>query len=271
MPQNITENPTRGSTVVAPSSGDPVTDGSIIQGEQPLADRIAHLEGFDLSSGQRALIHEYGGAGLAKIRMYAVHTGAKLTWQRTFNAEWNGSQWVADIAGFATLWQEGNGGVAMRFASAATTAGGWSDAEFLSDASLGLGFDPSNEIPFFQLAGGNLPVATAPVSNALYANNVPKAWGKFTTDGVGGVTLTEGFNCSVAINANDVRVTLLTPMADNNYHVSKSHHTSNPHHVVGPFNQGTSVFDLRLVDMSGVTQSLSTNSEVISFAVIGNQ
>jgi len=44
MPQNLTETPAPGGTVVAPVTGDPVTDASIIQGLQPLVNRVRYLE-----------------------------------------------------------------------------------------------------------------------------------------------------------------------------------------------------------------------------------
>lgn len=53
MPQNIIETPGRGETIVAPSSGDPVTDSSIVQGEQPIGNRLAYLEANAVGASPR--------------------------------------------------------------------------------------------------------------------------------------------------------------------------------------------------------------------------
>lgn len=60
MPQNIVETPSATGTIIAPSPGDPVTSSSIVQGLQPVANRLAHAQaGLADGSGIEWPIGEY--------------------------------------------------------------------------------------------------------------------------------------------------------------------------------------------------------------------
>jgi hypothetical protein len=71
------------------------------------------------------------------------------------------------------------------------------------------------DIAFTSVTNPNKTVAFA---NTLTPLNVPKAWARFHTDGLGAVTLEDGFNVSgVAVAGGDVEVTFASGFADTNY------------------------------------------------------
>ncbi len=63
------------------------------------------------------------------------------------------------------------------------------------------------------------PAATVGFTNTLLAKNLIKAWAHITTDGIGGITLVDGFNvASVQLpGASVLQVTFANPMANTNY------------------------------------------------------
>jgi hypothetical protein len=275
MPQNIIEVPTRGSTVVAPSSGDPVTDASVIQGEQPLADRVAHLEGYELTAETRYLVQEFFGTSVAATRLYAQHAGGLVQIERTWNARWTGSAWEVDVAGPAVLSQFSPVGVQVRSAPAAVTVGGWSDAEFIGHAGVAHVLDTvTNDVAWTQMLGGSLPSATTPEANALYAKNIPKAWGAINVD-TGAITVQSSFNVNSGTTAldgtTDLRVQLLQAMSSSQYVVMATGSG-----VLGEWPavqaRSTGFFDLRLVDHTGNAVDLtSAGSRTFHFTVFGEQ
>jgi hypothetical protein len=90
------------------------------------------------------------------------------------------------------------------------------DGKDLGNAASGMRFDAYLMLAEFFDAGSD----TAAVKNRINARNVPKAWGLFSTDAAGGITLIKAFNvASVAISLGDVVVTLAQDMDDANYAV----------------------------------------------------
>jgi hypothetical protein len=67
---------------------------------------------------------------------------------------------------------------------------------------------------------GTEPAATADPGgdNAIFGANVAKAWASITTDGVGGITLDDGYNIQgVAFVGGAIEITFARPMANANY------------------------------------------------------
>lgn len=278
MPQNIVETPEIGETVLAPSAGDPVTDASVIQGEQPLANRLAQQEGFEIASGALELLQDFSGSGLAHWRLYARHAGSTVTIERTYNARWTGTQWKTDVAGFAMRWQFGGGGVAVGFASPSTTSGGWSDAEFNNDASLGIGFDPTHEVGLMGIAGGNLPASATPAPNTVYANNIAKAYANFRTDGAGGAVFDgDTFNVdetSVSVaGTTTILITLRRPFATAEDAIVVPMQPTGGRVVTAVADADPAVIALRVLDITSDTQMdlANTNGIRLGFVAYGKQ
>jgi len=73
-------------------------------------------------------------------------------------------------------------------------------------------------------SGAANPNSDVTFTNTVTPKNVAKAWATFTTDGVGAVTLNDGFNItSVAISGIYVLVTFASAFANANYAISISH------------------------------------------------
>lgn len=70
------------------------------------------------------------------------------------------------------------------------------------------------------LSGVADPNSNVAMSDRLTGKNLVKVWGYIETDGVGGVSLGDGFNiASVAITSGKVRITFASAMASTNYAV----------------------------------------------------
>lgn len=119
---------------------------------------------------------------------------------------------VAAAAGI-TATQSSSNAVALTATGNGTAAAAKFHAGTASTAT-----DPTVAV---ELMNGHLKLSgTNPNSNEGFANtltpmNVPKAWARITTDGVGGVSIASGFNvASVATGVNVVDVTLTTALAN---------------------------------------------------------
>lgn len=269
MPTNIVEVPARGSTIVAPVSGDPVTDASITQGEQPIADRIQHLEGMTIGSTDTRLIQQWGQSGEAQYRVYVRGAGAETTIQKTYNAFWTGTEWNVDVAGDAWAWLLVGGSFTQFYAPAATTSGGWSDAEF-AQVNITSAISASVGVQVFDTS--YLGLTIAPTANALYADNIIKAWGVINVSS-GTITVQAGFNVNASTTSlpttTELRVQLRTALSTLNYAVlcSGTSLSSWPSVVA----RSSSFFELRFIDHQGNAIDLTASDRTFMFAVLGEQ
>lgn len=71
----------------------------------------------------------------------------------------------------------------------------------------------------YALMNGDDPAATDPLVNQLTPMSFAKAYGRVTTDGVGGVAVTGGLNCAAVSlpGGNQIRFTIAGDMANANY------------------------------------------------------
>lgn len=146
------------------------------------------------------LIEELGQSSI-KARKYFQDTGGRgFRW--TVNSSWNGSDWDMDFGGGNTIALEMTSSeIAIQLPSAFTDPfPGWTDKIKLNP------FD-----------------SASPSANTIYPANIPKAWGRVTTDGAGNVTLVAGaFNvASVALSTGDILVTMHSGFATVNSYVVK--------------------------------------------------
>ncbi len=119
----------------------------------------------------------------------------------------------------------------------------------------------------YQAGGGN-PTSTVAFSNALTPSNIIKAWGKVASDGVGGATVTAGFNItSVACGGtgNDsFVVTMASAMTGtNNYVVLSGFATSTS---MSASNQSATVFNV--TNGASACDTVATGAD---FIVVGLQ
>ncbi len=85
--------------------------------------------------------------------------------------------------------------------------------------------------------------------NTLYPGNLLKAWGRYVTDSLGGITILDGFGLvSAAISGNNARVTLRNAMVTG-YSVAAHSHTLAALHAVGS-EVTTTTLDVRLYAVS---------------------
>lgn len=124
------------------------------------------------------------------------------------------------------------------------------------------------------------PAATVGQLNRLAAKNTPKAWGIFQTDGVGGITLLNGFNISgVALSGGAAQITFASAMANANYVIMPHNHTQ----AVAPFDKCSAPGGGRTATnfLIGASRenaggndnalSMAVNVQQISFTVFGEQ
>jgi len=297
MPQNIIPSEAEAPTVVAPSSGDPVTDGSIVQGEQPITDWLQWLHnrltggaampvdkadttaGAELATQTHALgalgtssywlINEWSFSGeTEKLREYVTGTSRIVT----YNAQWDAdtATWAVDAAGRA--WRATSGtGTTVQHASSSTTAGGWTDGDWSNDGSAGIGADPVDNAGVLQLFGSK--GAATPAANTLYSDNMPKAWGSISVAS-GSITALSTFNVdegSLALNGtSELTVPLRQPMADGNYVVSPGAvFSSGEGYRMSGLAAGS--FNIGVVDSGGSLVDLTANTRTIQFTIFGRQ
>lgn len=148
----------------------------------------------------RSLILEMGPTGHG-VRIYRSYSGAAESFEVVHNATWNAAsaEWTRE-SGSVTSQKFAFGPTGLDVWT--TTQTTWSDAAW-ETAALRVSTTPN-------------PASNAtPVVNSLHATQVAKAWGRITTDGVGGLTVTSGFNISTALFATtSIYVTLARPMAN---------------------------------------------------------
>ena len=157
----------------------------------------------------RSLILEMTSAAAVGARLYRSYSGSSEFVELVVNAVWDsaGAIWTRETGStFAVKLSLGPDGLSLYRANSASFAdGAW------GTTALRVSSTPSPA------------PTTAPAVNSLHATQVARSWAKVTTDGLGGVTLVEGFNvASVSLLAGALVVTLATPMTDANYAVTPS-------------------------------------------------
>jgi hypothetical protein len=127
------------------------------------------------------------------------------------------------------------------------------------------------------LAGSN-PSSSAPQLNTLHPNNVTKVHALIVTDGVGGVSVVDGFNvASVAINnTNYVRVTFAQALTTTKYtvQVTAAQRSSQANSVLKPSacNYQLGYVDFTAHNVSTDTQvNMTTNAHHWNITINGQQ
>jgi len=115
--------------------------------------------------------------------------------------------------------------------------------------------------------------STAPSVNELRAKNIPKSWGTVTTNGGGGVSVDDGFNCTATINGTAIRITFPTPMTNANYApvVTAQYNAAAYVANVNSANKTTGYFEIVIVNMAGAVQNPAVDALVVHFHVHGAQ
>lgn len=220
------------------------------------------------------LINEWEGSGQTeKLREYILVDGSGLSRVVTWNALWDAGTgtWSVDAAGKALRTVTGPA-TYVQHADASTTSGGWSDADWFTDGNALLSVDQTNHAGIVQLLG-DLGSAATPGQNTLYSDSMPKAWGVFTTDGVGGVTVEESFNVlSASLSTATLTVTLRRGFTSANYHVSPSGGGGAVDEQPRGFGSTATTISLSMLDSSaGTLIDLEANARGLSFAAVGRQ
>lgn len=154
------------------------------------------------------------------------------------NGSWDGTNWTQEVglAPSVRLILSGAVGIGglFYFQTKASGSSPWADGSWLTTGS----FSFADAASLMQLSGGriqfndtggglgntNLAPTTVPAANTLYATSIAKAWGKFTTDGAGNVTIDGGLNIATVTlpGLNVIRITWALAFANDDYAVSPS-------------------------------------------------
>jgi hypothetical protein len=121
------------------------------------------------------------------------------------------------------------------------------------------------------------PASTTPLKNTITPTNVTKAWGVFSTNGIGGVSTVSGFNvASSAITAGNLVITWAQAFADSNYAVSIASDAGGVHFRVSA--QSTTSITIDCFEFSAPTTpggyvdtSLATGARRIHVMCVGEQ
>lgn len=169
----------------------------------------------DLSSVEYFLLDEVNKGATKKLRTYLRTTDGTQapSIAVTTNAAWDGSQWIKDSTieeSFRLLYGFENSVQGDSFVELGVAAEGvspFSDSAFANDGRVQMGINVSG-VPLFRLDGTNLGAGT-PLSNTLYPDLMPKAWGYYETTGgsAGTMAVDEGVNASASISGSDVLIT----------------------------------------------------------------
>lgn len=224
-------------------------------------------------------------------RLYFEQGTNATVW--TFNAGWNGTNWVADdntVEASSVAWiGAGSGYTDHRVKSNTSVAwaeGNWTYYSRTSPLNLALATNaPAGVAGNISARNGNIffpnaqsalgsdtnPPATQGHINELKAKNTPKVWGSVQTGLV--LSLLDGFNlASVAYSGNDLVVTIQSDLANTNYGVNVTLHGGTPGvALVTVKTVGT--FTVRVWDMAGVQVDITAAGPAyrIDFTVFGVQ
>lgn len=118
------------------------------------------------------------------------------------------------------------------------------------------------------------PAKNDSVVNKATAANLVKAWGRVTTDGIGGAVLDDGFNItSVACNSGVVDVTIAQDFSSANYCVTVTGlgAIAASACIGNVFSQAAGTLSLGLVDAAGALVDLNSVAKTFYFQCIGRQ
>lgn len=178
----------------------------------------------------RILIHEIAVGASKKWRLYARHNNAGIGpnaftdgFEMTLNASWStgSTQWSADdTAADAYLYEFAS--VPLTWTSITTFTGAFTPFTMrMKDVTTSAWNADAWDATALSVGIGN-PSATSQAipTNFICSKNVPKAWGRLTTDGAGDVSINDGFGlASAAISGSEILVTLRRAMANTDYSV----------------------------------------------------
>lgn len=211
----------------------------------------------------RTLLWKMTGA-VVSLRIYHAALGSPdETLEITNNARWDetASIWHSDSAA-ASSTKYSFATSQLTIFSRAASAGTWTDGY-----TLGGGWDEQGLAVLADQP--DPPVASALPDNALAASLVPKAWGRVTTDGSGGVTV-EGVGLSASIFLGLVIVQLNTPIAGESMCVAKADSSAISGWadavatLVAPDQAGVSYYE----DVSGTITLRALNTHARTFNII---
>lgn len=154
------------------------------------------------------------------------------------NASWDGTSWTQEVGlapsvRFILSGAVGIGGL-FYFQTKASGASPWADGGWLTTGSFSFADAASlmllsgGRIQFNNTGGGlantNIASTAIPTPNTIYATSIQKAWGKFTTDGLGAVAVDGGFNIATVTlpGLNVIRVTWALAFANDDYAITVS-------------------------------------------------
>lgn len=237
----------------------------------------------------KTLVSEAGRAStLGKGRVFHATdpiAGGECT-VYTFNAAWNGTNWVVDSAlQFATQLVQGAAGFRLQ---TRTNVAAWVDADWGSSANgeLDLRIGESSfprrisarnsvlrlHTPTSSASAdaGNPTAGTLPYANTLYPKNIVKAWGQIRTNGAGGVNLQDAFGiASAGITGSSLDVTLSNAMTGTSYAVVATSSTSQS--FVNVIKISASVFRCTVYSYTGVLIDPSSTVFDLNVMVCGEQ
>lgn len=247
------------------------------------------------------------GADDAPVRIYITPdssvgaTPYKTCLTITFNARWDGTQWERDSATYESHRVDIgstaaglSGGVAWckyPIASASPWADTTWDAvpgykllELLIASPLNYYlnakfFNGSVSFPSSDYSAPshtNPGITTPPTANSLYALNTPKAWGRVSSDGLGGVDILDAFNVDTATitGSKNIAIAFHTSMdapgvGGPSYSVIIT--PCSGARFVASINQVDAGFDIECFTSAGAHRDLDTNVEIFNFVVFARQ
>lgn len=208
--------------------------------------QIAGLGGLHVLSGSTAYVNSGGFLTVSSGGIATISNGASLNLA-------NGSEQVVQSGAILNV---ASGGTMNVSTGGFLTVAPGSTTDFQETVSLTM----------------SQPTSSADVgANKLYSTNTVKAWAKIATDGVGGVTVSDGCNiASIAIDATDITVTFAHAFANGNYASTAGAATLGV--LANAHTPTTTTLKIRQYDTIGtVTVSPLTNSTLVSIQVIGRQ
>jgi hypothetical protein len=240
------------------------------------------LEAND-TSGDRVQVYDHLTSPTGrKVRLFSSYVSGGEGMEVTNNADWNGTTWDSDT---------GTGAIPTRvvqgelFDVQLGQFGNFNEGDWQSRFSVRA--DGSSTTTDVDLRDGRIQMtnataatnpapATTPDINALYAKNIPKAWGKITIDSSGNITSVDGFNVNTPPNPGaspNVSVTFATAMANTGYCVVTGDSIVNSNMFKIAIGSASN-FIATLVDMStGASVNLDSvgTTTTLHFTVFGTQ
>lgn len=123
------------------------------------------------------------------------------------------------------------------------------------------------------LEGGN-PASSTGFTNTLTPTNIPKAWGRITTNGAGSVTMADGFNMGTpTLSSNNIVVDFTTDMANANYTVLCTAQGSNPDGTCRVLAAGRTAGGFTILGLTSTGSSVDCSGTAcdVGFVVFGRQ